>query len=80
MSVTLLSFKIKGIEESLHFIFCFSLYIAGATLGKGLNRGLGTVLAGSLAVFIEYIAEVPGQIFQAIFIGAAIFILGKCDN
>lgn len=50
---------------------------AGATLGKGLNRGLGTLLAGSLAFLVEYVADIPGRIFQAVFIGSAVFILGK---
>jgi len=54
-----------------------SIMIVGGTLCKGLNRGLGTLLAGSLAFFIRYLADVPGQIFHAIFIGAAVFILGK---
>lgn len=53
------------------------MYIAGATLGKGLNRGLGTLLAGSLAFLVEYIADIAGRVFQAVFIGAAVFILGK---
>ncbi|KAK7343299.1 hypothetical protein VNO77_11943 [Canavalia gladiata] len=51
-------------------------FTVGATLGKGLNRGLGTLLAGSLAFLIEYVADIPGRIFQAVFIGAAVFILG----
>jgi len=50
--------------------------IAGGTLSKGLNRGLGTSLAGLLAFFIEYLADDPDQIFRAIFIGAAVFLLG----
>ncbi|CAI8601712.1 unnamed protein product [Vicia faba] len=51
-------------------------FTVGGTLCKGLNRGLGTLLAGSLAFFIRYLACIPGQIFQAIFIGAAVFLLG----
>jgi hypothetical protein len=51
--------------------------IAGGTLSKGLNRGLGTSLAGLLAFFIEYLADDPDQIFRAIFIGAVVFLLGK---
>ncbi|XWS49237.1 hypothetical protein CRYUN_Cryun13aG0146800 [Craigia yunnanensis] len=49
---------------------------AGATLCKGLNRGLGTVLAGSLAFFIEFIATKSGKVFRAVFIGAAVFLIG----
>ncbi|KAF5729688.1 Aluminum-activated malate transporter 12 [Tripterygium wilfordii] len=52
-------------------------FTAGATLCKGLNRGVGTVLAGSLAVFFEYIANETSQVFRAIFIGAAVFLIGS---
>ncbi|KAL3840747.1 hypothetical protein ACJIZ3_025338 [Penstemon smallii] len=48
----------------------------GATLCKGLNRGLGTLLAGSLAFFIEYIAQETGHTFRAIFIGTTVFVIG----
>ncbi|XP_027364825.1 aluminum-activated malate transporter 12-like [Abrus precatorius] len=51
-------------------------FTVGATLGKGLNRGLGTLLAGSLAFLIEYVGDIPGRTFQAVFIGASVFILG----
>ncbi|KAJ4728728.1 Aluminum-activated malate transporter [Melia azedarach] len=51
-------------------------FTVGATLCKGLNRGLGTVLAGSLAFLIEYIAHESGQVFRAVFIGAAVFFVG----
>lgn len=48
----------------------------GATLCKGLNRGLGTVLAGSLAFLMEYIATSSGHVFRAVFIGTAVFLTG----
>ncbi|XP_028219700.1 aluminum-activated malate transporter 12-like [Glycine soja] len=51
-------------------------FTVGATLSKGLNRGLGTLLAGSLAFLIEYVADAPGRIFRAVFIGVAVFMLG----
>lgn len=51
-------------------------FTVGGTLCKGLNRGLGTSLAGLLAFFISYLPDVPGQIFRAVFIGAAVFLLG----
>ncbi|GFP83602.1 aluminum-activated malate transporter 12 [Phtheirospermum japonicum] len=51
-------------------------FTAGATLCKGLNRGLGTLLAGSLAFLMDYIAQETGQVFHAIFIGAAVFAVG----
>jgi len=58
--------------------------MAGATLCKGLNRGLGTLLAGLLAFFLDYVANVSGkkkksifcQILHAVFIAVAVFIIG----
>ncbi|CAH8327468.1 unnamed protein product [Eruca vesicaria subsp. sativa] len=50
-------------------------FSAGATLRKGLNRGLGTLIAGSLAYLIEFVAINSGKIFGGIFIGAAVFII-----
>ncbi|XP_073277210.1 aluminum-activated malate transporter 12-like [Primulina huaijiensis] len=51
-------------------------FTAGATLCKGLNRGIGTLLAGSLAFLIEYIAQETGRVYRAIFIGTAVFVIG----
>ncbi|MCD9646512.1 hypothetical protein HAX54_036399, partial [Datura stramonium] len=47
-----------------------------ATLCKGLNRGLGTLLAGLLAFLIEHIAKESGHIFHAVFIGTSVFLVG----
>ncbi|KAI4313315.1 hypothetical protein L6164_026305 [Bauhinia variegata] len=54
-------------------------FTAGATLSKGLNRGFGTVLAGSLAFLIEYVADIPGRVFRATIIGAAVFLIGAAS-
>ncbi|KAJ4784862.1 aluminum activated malate transporter family protein [Rhynchospora pubera] len=51
-------------------------FTAGATLCKGLNRGLGTLCAGSLAFLIEIVAETSGKTFRAIFVGSSVFIIG----
>ncbi|KAK8945705.1 Aluminum-activated malate transporter 12 [Platanthera guangdongensis] len=51
-------------------------FTAGATLCKGLNRGLGTLCAVSLAFFIEFMAEETGRAFHAVFIGASVFLVG----
>ncbi|GMQ04402.1 hypothetical protein CsSME_00049830 [Camellia sinensis var. sinensis] len=55
-------------------------FTAGATLCKGLNRGLGTLLAGSLVFLIEYIAKESGRVFRAIFIGGAVFFIGTAST
>ncbi|XP_010559291.1 PREDICTED: aluminum-activated malate transporter 12-like [Tarenaya hassleriana] len=52
-------------------------FSAGATLCKGLNRGLGTLIAGSLAFFIEFVANDSGKVFRALFIGTAVFLIGS---
>ncbi|XP_020217767.1 aluminum-activated malate transporter 12 [Cajanus cajan] len=51
-------------------------FTAGATLCKGLNRGLGTLLAGLLAFLVGYIGHASGRVCQAIIIGAAVFFIG----
>ncbi|CAH8278056.1 unnamed protein product [Arabidopsis lyrata] len=52
-------------------------FSAGATLRKGLNRGLGTLIAGSLAFFIEWVAIHSGKVLGGIFIGTSVFIIGS---
>ncbi|KAI3858539.1 hypothetical protein MKX03_005587 [Papaver bracteatum] len=51
-------------------------FTAGATLRKGFNRGLGTLCAGSLVFFLEFVADKSGRIPRAIFIGIAVFLTG----
>ncbi|XP_062112539.1 aluminum-activated malate transporter 12-like [Humulus lupulus] len=55
-------------------------FTAGATLCKGLNRGLGTLIAGSLAFLVEYIATETGHVFRAVFIGTAVFVIGALST
>ncbi|XP_031503108.1 aluminum-activated malate transporter 12-like [Nymphaea colorata] len=55
-------------------------FTAGATLSKGLNRGLGTLLAGSLAFFVELMAGKAGKVGHAIFIGISVFLVGAAST
>ncbi|KAK8605013.1 hypothetical protein V6N13_082473 [Hibiscus sabdariffa] len=60
----------------LTVVFVFESSV-GATLGKGLNRGLATFLAGTLGFGAHHLASLPGDKFQPILLGIFVFILGK---
>lgn len=51
--------------------------ISGATLGKCINRAIGTFLAGSLGVGVHCIANYSGQNLKPIVLGTSVFLLGK---
>jgi Aluminium activated malate transporter len=55
------------------------MLFVGATLCKGLNRGFGTLCAGSLAFIIEVVAEKSGKTFYALFVGSSVFIIGMTN-
>ncbi|XP_020531337.1 aluminum-activated malate transporter 10 isoform X2 [Amborella trichopoda] len=48
----------------------------GATLGKGLNRALGTILAGALGIGVHYVAEKSGPTIEPIILGLSVFLIG----
>ncbi|TYG61248.1 hypothetical protein ES288_D07G132200v1 [Gossypium darwinii] len=50
-------------------------FSVGATLGKGLNRGLATFLAGTLGFGAHHLANLPGRELQPILLGIFVFIL-----
>ncbi|KAH6557005.1 hypothetical protein KP509_1Z142600 [Ceratopteris richardii] len=54
-------------------IFEFTI---GATLSKGFNRGIGTLLAGLLAVIIGELAGLGKGIIHPIMVGVSVFIIG----
>ncbi|CAL5437012.1 unnamed protein product [Camellia sinensis] len=54
-------------------IFEFS---AGATLGKGLNRGIGTVLGGGLGCLTAILGDVVGGTGNATVVGISVFVFG----
>ncbi|KAI5078644.1 hypothetical protein GOP47_0006315 [Adiantum capillus-veneris] len=51
-------------------------YTVGATLSKGLNRGLGTILATSLGLFVDYMANYIGASLEPFFVGFSVFVVG----
>lgn len=57
----------------------FLLKFSGATLGKGLNRGLATLVAGGLGVGAHHLASLSGEIGEPILLGFFVFIQGKMN-
>lgn len=51
--------------------------LSGATLSKGLNRGIGTILGGGLGCMAAVLAQGIGRVGNAVVIGTAVFIFGK---
>ncbi|XP_022727865.1 aluminum-activated malate transporter 8-like [Durio zibethinus] len=51
-------------------------FFAGATLSKGLNRGIGTVLGGGLGCLAASFAQAVGGVGKAIVVAIAVFIFG----
>ncbi|KAL3725581.1 hypothetical protein ACJRO7_030587 [Eucalyptus globulus] len=56
-------------------VVIFEFY-AGATLSKGLNRGIGTILGGGLGCIAAVLAQEIGGVGNPIVIGTAVFIFG----
>lgn len=51
--------------------------MSGATLSKGLNRGVGTILGGGLGCLAAAFAQEVGGIGNGIIVGISVFIFGK---
>ena len=61
------------------YLICVQKYrvALGATLGKGLNRGLATLLAGALGIGAHHLASLSGQIGEPILLASFVFLQGK---
>ncbi|KAI3911765.1 hypothetical protein MKW92_032113 [Papaver armeniacum] len=53
-------------------VFEFSV---GATLSKGINRGLATFVAGSLGLGVHYLASLPGETGEPVLLCFSVFLL-----
>ncbi|KAK2978817.1 hypothetical protein RJ640_015250 [Escallonia rubra] len=50
-------------------------FTVGATLGKGINRGIATFLAGALGVGAHRLAGISGDRFDSILLGLSVFLV-----
>ncbi|XP_052170736.1 aluminum-activated malate transporter 8-like [Diospyros lotus] len=51
-------------------------FTAGATISKGLNRGIGTILGGGLGCLAAILADVVGGIGNVVVVGTSVFVFG----
>ncbi|XP_073135264.1 aluminum-activated malate transporter 2-like isoform X2 [Henckelia pumila] len=55
-------------------VFEFSV---GATLGKGVNRGIATLLGGALGVGAHRLASLSGDRIEPVFLGLSVFLIAS---
>ncbi|KAA0025215.1 aluminum-activated malate transporter 8 [Cucumis melo var. makuwa] len=72
-------FGIAAIWAVLTVVVVFE-FTVGATLSKGLNRGLGTLLAGALGVGAQHFASLFGQTGEPIVLGIFVFLLAAAST
>ncbi|KAJ8543173.1 hypothetical protein K7X08_005696 [Anisodus acutangulus] len=51
-------------------------FFAGATLSKGINRAIGTVLGGGLGCLAAILADNSGEIGGALVVGISVIVIG----
>ncbi|THG02867.1 hypothetical protein TEA_011926 [Camellia sinensis var. sinensis] len=68
------SFGISAMWAVMTVVVVFEFSV-GATLGKGINRGLATLVAGGLGVGAHHLASISGKIGEPILIGLFVFLL-----
>ncbi|KAL6563691.1 hypothetical protein OROGR_002650 [Orobanche gracilis] len=67
------SFGVSAMWAVMTVVVVFEFSI-GATLGKGLNRGLATLVAGCLGLGAHHLASVSGKTWEPILIGLFVFL------
>nr|XP_023928364.1 aluminum-activated malate transporter 2-like [Quercus suber]POE90943.1 aluminum-activated malate transporter 2 [Quercus suber] len=67
------NFGVSGIWAVMTVVVVFEFSV-GATLGKGLNRALATLLAGALGLGAYHLANLSGHIGEPILLGLFVFI------
>lgn len=52
----------------------------GATLSKGICRGIGTILGGVLGCVVAVLAKQVDRVGNSVLVGISVFIFGKCPE
>ncbi|PIN10643.1 hypothetical protein CDL12_16764 [Handroanthus impetiginosus] len=69
------SFGVSAMWAVMTVVVVFEFSV-GATLGKGLNRGLATMVAGALGLGAHHLASLTGKTSEPILIGLFVFLQG----
>ncbi|CAA0824333.1 Aluminum-activated malate transporter 2 [Striga hermonthica] len=67
------SFGVSAMWAVMTVVVVFEFSV-GATLGKGLNRGLATLVAGGLGIGAHHLAVLSGKTCEPILIGLFVFL------
>ncbi|KAK8601775.1 hypothetical protein V6N13_058546 [Hibiscus sabdariffa] len=67
------SFGVSAMWAVITVVVVFEFSV-GATLGKGVNRGLATLLAGALAIGAHQLANLTGRICEPVVLGFFVFL------
>uniref|UniRef100_A0A7N0RGL8 Aluminum-activated malate transporter n=1 Tax=Kalanchoe fedtschenkoi TaxID=63787 RepID=A0A7N0RGL8_KALFE len=67
------NFGVSAMWAVLTVVVVFEFSV-GATLSKGLNRGLATLLAGALGVGAHHLASLSGHVAEPILLGFFVFV------
>ncbi|KAL3530317.1 hypothetical protein ACH5RR_009639 [Cinchona calisaya] len=67
------SFGVSAMWAVMTVVVVFEFSV-GATIGKGFNRGLATLLAGVLGVGAHHLASMTGKVGEPILIGLFVFL------
>ncbi|PIA54339.1 hypothetical protein AQUCO_00900699v1, partial [Aquilegia coerulea] len=73
------SFGVSTMWAVLTVVVVFE-FTVGATLGKGFNRGMATLLAGALGVGAHQLASLAGEQGEPIIIGFFVFLLATAAS
>ncbi|GMI66532.1 aluminum-activated, malate transporter 12, quick-activating anion channel 1 [Hibiscus trionum] len=65
----------NGMWAIMTVVLIFEFY-AGATLSKGINRGIGTLLGGGLGCLAAALAQAVGGAGKAVIVAITVFIFG----